>query len=158
MAPWWRRLAYSFCSFLIAIPVGFLLASLVQYIVERKLSLDMDGFFIGVFCFIFFGIPGWFLAVPICLLVTNISGWRFWMYWAIGSCIGPLYLLGLALFSYLLPPNWRFGSDFDTNFVVGVTMISSLATIFYLLSLRLEQTAKARIDSSSQGGIASSSS
>ena len=158
MAPWWRRLAYSFCSFLIAIPVGFLLASLVQYIVERKLSLDMDGFFIGIFCLIFYGIPGWFLAVPICLLVRDISGWRFWMYWAIGSCIGPLYLLGLALYSHLQHLNGSLGSNFDTNFVVGVTMISSLATIFYLLSLRLEQTVKTRIDSSSQGGIASSSS
>jgi hypothetical protein len=154
MVPWSKRLLYSFCSFLVAIPVSFLLLSIAQYIVERKLLLNMDGLFLSLFLIFFFSIPGWFLAIPICLLVTNIRGWRFWSYWAVGSCIGPLFLLGLALFSYLQHPNERFGAHgayLDTIVVVTATMISSLTTIFYLLSLRLEQTAKARIISSAQG-------
>ena len=154
MAPWWRRLLYSFCSILIAIPVGFLLMSIVQYIVERKLSINMDGFIIGVIFVFIYSVPVWFLAIPICLLVTNIRGWRFWMYWAIGSCIGPLFLLGRELFSYLQHPNEHCGAYvayLDTYVVLTATMISSLTTIFYLLSLRLEQTAKARKDSSEQG-------
>ena len=47
--------------------------------------------------YLFFALPGWFLALPLVIYFKNANGWRIWAILAIGTAIGPCFLLCLAL-------------------------------------------------------------
>jgi len=89
-----------------------------------------------------FGIVGWIIAAPIALMLNNITGWRFWLYWALGSSFGPLSMLSVfALVYYLVPgnPNEYWIRPELMPLVYLATAISSLTALFFLLLLRRAQ-------------------
>jgi len=87
-----------------------------------------------------FSLPGWLLAIPIVLAVRNIGGWRFWMYFALGSCIGPALFLGMSVYFFLKSPSHLGSVPGPLGLYVRPAVVSSLTTLIYLLLLRWAQT------------------
>jgi len=81
-------------------------------------------------------LPGWFVALPIVLFVSNTRGWRFWALLALGAGIGPLVMFVAALYFQITSPNSGPYAPEARNLVFLATCISTLATIFCLFGLR----------------------
>ncbi len=140
MVPWWKRLIYSLVSAVLGAGVSGACAAAQQFITTSRGHLSAMGFWTAILFFdpwvIVVSLPGWVLAIPIVLLVKNIRGWRFWMYWAIGVCIGPALILGVALYS---GPGLAAIPGGATSLIYLAAAISGLTTLLYLLLLRRGQ-------------------
>ena len=90
------------------------------------------------------GIFGWLLGIPFILLVRNSRGWRFWIYFALGSGIGPAIFLSPVL--YPLVTDSSFGipttKSPDYSGIWISAAVSNLTTLIYLLLLRRPQLAR----------------
>ena len=81
--------------------------------------------------YLFFTLPGWVLALPFIIVFKNANGWRTWAMLAIGTAIGPCFLLGWTLLEDHRI-NWR-----GNNVSLAMSLfIGSLTTVFYVLLLR----------------------
>jgi hypothetical protein len=80
------------------------------------------------------------LAIPLVLLVRNIKGWRFWMYWAVGLLFGPAMILGVSFYSAVRAPNFAGFPGNSMSMVYLAGAISGVTTLIYLLLLRRGQT------------------
>jgi hypothetical protein len=83
-----------------------------------------------------FSWPGWLLALPAILFLTDLRAWRFWALLALGGALGPLsvYLI-LAWTSHGRP-----GLDLAAD--VWAASVSGLSTLIYLSLLRRSQGLK----------------
>ena len=137
MVPWWKRLIYSFVSVLVSGSVCGATVLFPQYLARPHDHLSAIGL-IGMFLFfeslvLTLTFPCWLLATPIVLIAIDLRGWRFWMYLAIGSSVGPFYWLGRKLMSFDTNSN-LYGGPY---FVVGA--VSILASLIYLWTIRRAQ-------------------
>jgi ABC-type Fe3+ transport system permease subunit len=106
MVPWWKRLIYSLASVLIAsIACGLVFE--FHRLLDHEAHFQAGDLLWFIFPVLVFSIPGWVLATPMVLTATNFSGWRLWFNLAIGSSIGPILMLGLALYERLTSPHLR---------------------------------------------------
>ena len=143
--PWRKRLLCSLESWLIAAIVSgaiFAVAEEIGLSPDHAVTVSEIGAGVAatIVLVLVFSLPGWLLAIPIVLAVRNIGGWRFWMYFALGSCIGPAWFLGMALYFFLKSPT-HFGSvPGPLGLYVRPAVVSSLTTLVYLLLLRRAQT------------------
>lgn len=85
---------------------------------------------------------GWLITLPVAFMVGNTRSWRFWVYWLLGSCVGPLLMAALFAAVYFLFPHgpnatW-FRPEYMPIFYLAAA-ISCLASLFYLLLLGREQ-------------------
>ncbi len=140
MVPWWKRLIYSLISTVVGAGVSGACAAAQQVIANSHGHLSGMGVWTAILFFdpvvIALSLPGWLLGVPLVLLVTNIRGWRFWMYWAIGIAIGPLLVLAVAVYwgpGFAGLP----GNSMSPVYLAGA--ISGLTSLIYLLLLRMGQ-------------------
>src|SRR5579863_1866027 len=134
MVPWWKRLIYSFTSVVVTGSVCGSIVLLPYFLREPWVHHSPMGW-VGMFLFfeclvVSLTFPCWVLAMPIILVVTNLRGWRFWIYWIIGSLIGPCYWLGRKLI----------GFDSNSKFTGGpywlIGVVSVVASLAYLLVAR----------------------
>ena len=143
MVAWWKRLIYSFVSAVLGAGLCGAAAASQQVVTNARGQLTAEALWTAILFFdpwvVTLSMPGWLLALPLVLLVRSVLGWRFWLYWAMGICIGPLIVLvaeriaasrGLALAG--IPG----GSD--AAFYLA-TAISALSSLIYLLLLRRGQ-------------------
>ena len=143
--PWRKRLLCSLESWLIAAIVSgaiFAVAEEIGLSPDHAVTVSEIGAGVAatIVLVLVFSLPGWLLAIPIVLAVRNIGGWRFWMYFALGSCIGPAWFLGMALYFFLKSPS-HFGSvPGPLGLYFRPAVVSSLTTLVYLLRLRRAQT------------------
>lgn len=140
MVPWWKRLIYSLGSVIVGAGAAGALVAGREFISSSHGHVSAMGLTIaglGFDCWVvILSLPGWLLAIPVVLLVRYTYGWRFWMYWALGTCVGPALILGVALYSALRAPNLE-GFPGDSMSVVYLAgAISFLSTLLYLLLLR----------------------
>jgi hypothetical protein len=143
MIPWWKRLIYSLVSVVVGAGIGGAVMTANEFITNAHGHISALGLTVAVLGFdcwvVAFSLPGWVLAIPFVLLVKNIEGWRFWMYWVIGSCFGPALMVAVGLNNGLRSTN------FELFFQNAMTMmrlaipISCLTTLLYLLLLRRAQ-------------------
>jgi hypothetical protein len=149
MVPWWKRLLYSLESWVIAAIVsGFF------FVITEKVGLHPDqrvtvadigaGLAIIILTVFLFSLPGWLLAIPIVLAVRNIRGWRFWMYFVLGSSIGPVWFLGMGLYFSHTSPNYAGSVPGPIDLYYRPAAVSSLTTLLYLLLLRGAQEEEAK--------------
>ena len=137
MIPWWKRLIYSFTSVVVTGSVCGSIVLLPYSLREHAVHHSAIGW-VGMFLFfeclvVSLTLPCWLLATPIILAVTNLRGWRFWIYWAIGGLIGPLYWFGRKLLG--LDSNHKiYGGPYWV-----VSVVSVLASLAYLLIARRAQ-------------------
>ena len=140
MVPWWKRLVYSLASAVLGAGVSGACAAAQQVIANSHGHLSAMAVWTSILFFdpwvIALSLPGWVVGIPLVLLVTNIRGWRFWVYWAIGIGIGPLLVLAVALYS---GPGFAGlpGSSMSAVYLAGA--VSGLTTLLYLLLLRRGQ-------------------
>jgi hypothetical protein len=82
--------------------------------------------------YLLFAFPGWVLALPFVLLFKDADGWRAWTILAIGTAIGPAFLLTWSLLASGGRTTWRS----DGSAVMTSLWIGSLTTVFYVALLR----------------------
>jgi hypothetical protein len=147
MVPWWKRLLYSFESWLIAVVLFgplFVIAEMIGSHPSRAIAVPevatSIAFITGMVFILSF--PGWLLAIPIVLGVRDIDGWRFWVYFALGIGIGPLTLLGMKLY-FSLASHAAFVPG-PIELYIRPVAVSSLTTLIYLLLLRGAQATGAK--------------
>ena len=143
MIPWWKRLLFSLLSVTMAAFVCGTLFSVVNVLVfpGQHQHFDAVEFFTGIGIVLLFSLPGWILAIPIVLIVTNYREWRFWVYLAVGSVIGPLLMFGIAFYAFFSDPHSS-GFSWEANplLILG-TSVSCVTTLIYLLLMRRAQAA-----------------
>ena len=137
MVLWWKRLIYSLVSVVVGAGVSGACVAAQQFIANSRGHLNAMGLWTAILFFdpwvIVMSLPGWVLAIPIVLLVKNIGGWRFWMYWAIGVSIGPALVLAVAMYS---GPGLAGFAGGSVSLVYLAAAISGLTTLLYLLLLQ----------------------
>jgi hypothetical protein len=143
MVVWWKRLIYSLLSTVIGAAVCGAVASASSVIANSHGHIRTIGVLIAALGFdvwvVIFSVPGWLLAIPIVLFVRNISGWRFWIYFALGAVFGPALILGLAFYSAVRAPSFAGfpGNSMSVVYLAGA--ISAISSLVYLLLLRSAQ-------------------
>ena len=143
MIPWWMRLILSLASTLIGACAGGAFLE-TWSLLEPNAHFQLVDLFWSAFVVLAFGIPGWLLATPIVLSVTNFRGWRTGFYLALGTCIGPVVVLGQALFESLGNPrndgHWADRSWGLAALAAGVSCVTTLAylALFERASLHFE--------------------
>jgi hypothetical protein len=164
MIHWWGRLVYSLVSVALAavLSVGLMMlaGSFPSYSgrdgLVGTLSVGVVSAFIGlVFTF---SLPGWLLGLPFVLAVKDLRAWRFWLWLAIGTCIGPLLIVGWVLLEAPGYPHDKvsealYGAMF---FVYMATGVSSLTALIYLLLLRWAQKQERKRHVVIEGGAGNS--
>lgn len=136
MVPRWKKMAYS----LVGVIVGAATLAGLSLLFPGK-SDDPIGLFFGVTLLIFaVSLAGWLLAIPLIVMVNNVSRWRFWLYLGIGSSIGPI----LAYLGMVSPFIRSYKGHYDQTsamlvIVGGSAILSCIATLTYLLLLRRAQ-------------------
>ena len=141
MVPWWKRLILSAISWLTAGIAIVVILALQNIATNPNAHFETAEFLGGIWVVVCCSVPGLLLAIPIILTLTNIRGWRFWIYLAIGSSIGPLLILGFGLYIFLAEPNVG-GLMAHGAPVIGLaTAVSCLTSLFFLLLLRRVQAA-----------------
>jgi hypothetical protein len=137
MVPWWKRLIYSLASTLIAsIACGLMFE--FQRLLDRDAHFQASDPLWFVFTVLVFTLPGWLLAMPFVLLATDFHGWRWWLFVAVGSAIGPIFMIGLAIYERLTPPHddWLWGNGI---FFGLATAVSCVTTLIYVGLIRRAQ-------------------
>jgi len=153
MVAWWKRLLFSLASLVAAVVVclaGLIAADAVFKGLKANLHTSEVGIAVGVtaaLCLV-----GWVITAPLVLIVRKIPAGRFWIYWIIGSCVGPVLMLGLFAAVFLLvphSPNEHWIRPELWPLVYMAATISSITSLFYLLLLRRAQ-GKAATDPSTR--------
>jgi hypothetical protein len=136
----WKRLLYSILS----VPLGVLIAS---FALSFGISLwemrpfDLKATFEATLLFsygaLFFCVPGWLLSLSLVLTITNLSRWRFFAVWVIGTAIGPIVLLAISLLPLLMSHHAVFLSD--KSLISFAVVVACLVTLIYLLLVRFDQ-------------------
>ena len=132
----WKKLAYS----LVSVLLGAAALTGLSLLFPGK-SEDPIRLFFGV-TFLTFAVSlaGWLIAIPLILMVNNVSRWRFWLYLGIGSSIGPF----LAYQGMILPCLKSYKGHYSQVpailvMVCSSAILSCIATLSYLLLLRRAQ-------------------
>jgi hypothetical protein len=140
MVPWWKRLIYSLVSMLIGAGVSGAAVTAREILANAHGRISATGLLIAALGFgtwvVVFSVPGWLMAIPIVLLVRNIRGWRFWMYFALGACFGPVLILGVGFYSAVRGMSFEGFPGHSMSVVYIAGAVSSLTTLLYLLWLR----------------------
>src|SRR6516162_9093554 len=90
-----KRVALAFACTLLAFTV-FALLLVVPPAVQLGSKYALPGVQM-LPLYLFFTLPGWFLALPFVVYFKKADGWRTWAILAIGTAIGPCFMAGLTL-------------------------------------------------------------
>ncbi len=144
MAPWWKRLLFSLASIVAAAVVcmGCLIA--FELILNRQTAIiHSSEVLLTVAVTMALCLVGWVVSAPVVLMIRNVRGLRFWIYWVLGCCFGPLLMLALFAAVYLVVPHspneqWIRPELMPLAYLAAA--ISSLASLLHLLLLRKAQS------------------
>jgi len=143
MVPWWKRLIYSLLGTILG--AGFCGACIAaqQFLSNPHNHLSAVALATTILFFdpwvMVLSLPGWALAIPVVLVIRNIRGWRFWMYWAIGICFGPAIILGVGFYNAIRAGNFAGFPENSMSMVYMAGAVSGLTTLIYLVLLRRAQ-------------------
>ena len=147
MVALWKRLIYSFVSAVLGAGVGGAGAAAQQVVSNAHGHLSAMAVWTAILFFdpwvIALSLPGWFLALPLVLLVRNVRGWRFWMYWIIGICFGPAIVLIVNWIATMRGFSIAGIHGGLTAAAYLAAAISGLSSLIYLLLLRHGQARSA---------------
>lgn len=134
MVPWWKRLIYSLVSVIIGGGTLGAVASCMDALANPKSHLDLGGIALSAGIFLAFSLPGWIVAIPILMFVKDYSGWRLWACAATGICIGPILILALRVYQFVIEPqSVGFLPGGGAILLVPASAVSVLSTVIYLL-------------------------
>lgn len=143
MVAWWKRLIYSFVSAVLGAGTCGAAAASQQVVANAHGHLSAEGLWTAIVFFdpwvIALSLPGWLLAVPLVLLVRNVRGWRFWLWWAIGICFGPA-IIEIVNWIAAMKGLSLAGIPGGLNAALWLSAaISGLSSLLYLLLVRRGQ-------------------
>ena len=152
----WKRLL---CSLLSVAMAGMLYGGFVYgpTFLAHPFSVAGLNRFVEYTGFVWYlSLPGWLVASPIVLVVKNYRGWRAWVYWAAGSCIGPVLatvpiLLDFAPDSPADSPANGFWRGEGGTFLFAAA-ISTLTTLIYLALVHWSQPNVSGVESRESAG------
>lgn len=125
-----KRMALAFGCMLLAIAIlGVISAvhSAIRYGLQHTLH-NIEAWPV----FLLFAFPGWVLALPFVILFENADGWRTWAILAIGTAIGPCFILTWTLIASGGRIAWQ-----GNSFAIGMSLlVGFLITALYVLLLR----------------------
>jgi hypothetical protein len=128
-------MALAFGCILLAIAILGVIStvpSLIRHGLQRTLP-DIEAWPVVLL----FAFPGWILALPFVILFEDADGWRTWAILAIGTAIGPCFILGWALIGAHGRIPWgQIKWERDGLALVLSLLISFLTTALYVLLLR----------------------
>ena len=138
MISWWKKIVLSLESWIAGAILGAALMVLQMLITnpppmarlgESVLALtSLAPFFLLLSFF------GWLVALPGVILVNGFCRWRFWMYLALGTCIGPALWLIYRIFTA------KGASRFDfTAMPYPIATVSFLIALIYILLFQRAQ-------------------
>jgi len=82
--------------------------------------------------YLLFAFPGWVISFPFVLFFKHADGWRAWVMLAIGTAIGPAFMLTWTMLAVGGPWTWQAnGGALTLSLIIGF-----LTTFLYVLSLR----------------------
>jgi hypothetical protein len=142
MVAWWKRLLFSLASVVAAAVVCLGCVVLVSALKSHPVNFRGSEVILTVGVTVAFCLVGWIFSVPAILLVKRISGARFWVHWVLGSCVGPVLMLGICVAVFFALPHAPGASWFNPALrplVYMATAISSLTALFYLSLLKWAQ-------------------
>jgi hypothetical protein len=143
MVRWWKRLLYSLVSVMLGAGLSGAWVAAQEFIANSHGHISAITLSTTILFFdswvVLLSLPGWLLATPIVLLVKDIRGWRFWMYWAVGVCFGPALILAVAWYGGTRGVSLGGLARDSMSVVYMAGAVSGLTTIFYLLLLRRAQ-------------------
>jgi hypothetical protein len=144
VVPHWKKLAYSFASAMVG---GATLVGLLFGLADKtpaQYFVSTPGVsFAGAFAV-------WVIAIPLILLVNNVSGWRLWLYLGIGSISVPIIVFVGLLALYIKYPTQLGHAQITakilaTLILLGIFAIpSSAGALTYLLLLQKAQKSAQR--------------
>jgi hypothetical protein len=138
MVAWWKRLLFSLASMIAAAVICLALMLLATTLKSHSANIHSSEVILTVAVMIGFCLIGWVISIPAVLIVRNISGGRFWLYWILGSSVGPLLMLLLVVAVFVVVPHGPGAQWFNPAFrplAYLAAAISSLTSLCYLLLL-----------------------
>jgi hypothetical protein len=84
-------------------------------------------------------LPGWLLALPILLKVTDFSRWRFLIFLAVGTALGPTVILAIFVVDFIAAGRTDSLFSIPAGLMEFATIVASLVTLIYLLLIRFDQ-------------------
>ncbi len=141
---WWKRLIYSFVSAVLGAAICGAVAASQQVVANAHGHLSAEGLWTAIVFFdpwvIALSLPGWFLALPLVLLIRNVRGWRFFICWAIGIVFGPA-IIELVNWVAAMKGFSLAGVPGGLNAALWLSFaISSLCSLLYLLLVLRSQS------------------
>jgi len=115
---------------------------------SRPANIHSSEVMLTVAVMVGFCIIAWVISIPAVLIVRNISGNRFWLYWILGSSVGPLLVLLLFLAVFVVVPHGPGAQWFNPAFrplIYFAAAISSLTSLCYLWLLGWAQRRAVRL-------------
>lgn len=142
MVAWWKRVLFSLVSMVAAAVVCLSCVVLESVIKSHPANIHSSEVVLTIAVTVGFCMVGWVFAVPVVLIVTNIRAWRFWLYFVLGSCVGPVLMLALSALVFIVFPQ-NSGSTWFSPALLPLlylaAAVSSLTSLLYLLLLRRAQ-------------------
>jgi hypothetical protein len=138
MVAWWKRLLFSLASMIAAAVICLACMLLETTLNSRPANIHSSEVMLTVAVMVGFCLIGWVISIPAVLIVRNISGGRFWLYWILGSSVGPLLMLLLFVAVFVLVPHGPGAQWFNPALrplAYFAAAISSLTSLCYLLWL-----------------------
>jgi hypothetical protein len=142
MVAWWKRVLFSLASMVVAAVVCLSCVVLASVLKSHPANIHTSEVILTIAVMIGFCMVGWVFALPVVWIVTNIRTWRFWLYWVLGSCVGPLLMVALSAIVFMVFPQNSSNTMFSSTLLPLVYLagaVSSLTSLFYLLLLRRAQ-------------------
>lgn len=143
MVPWWKRLIYSLVSVALGAGISGAWVAAQETIAQSHGRISAMGLLTAILFFdswvLLLSLPGWVVAIPVVLLVRNIRGWRFWMYWGLGIAFGPALIYAVSVYSAFREQNFESSAMGSVSSVAMAGAVSGLTALFYLLLLRRGQ-------------------
>ena len=131
MMPWWKRLVYSLISVLLGGSIVGIIVSFHDGLFNSHNNLDLTRLFISTAIVMVASLSGWFVAIPIVLLVRDYAGRRVWIWGTVGACIGPGVVLGFGLYGFITNPRVN-GFFVGLPWFLMATAVSIVSTVSYL--------------------------
>src|ERR1700723_1139780 len=148
MVAWWKRLLFSLASMIAAAVVCLAAMLLLTTLKSHSANIHSSEVILTVAVMVGFCLIGWVVSIPGVLIVRNISGHRFWLYWILGSSVGPLLVLLLFLAVFVVVPHGPGAQWFNPAFrplIYFAAAISSLTSLCYLWLLGWAQRRAVRL-------------
>jgi len=93
MLSWWKKVVISLYAWIAGSILGSATMVLQMLITNPPPLSRMGEAFLALFSIAPFvllvGFFGWLVALPVVILINGFCRWRFWLYLALGTCIGP---------------------------------------------------------------------